>query len=435
MTHLRSIAVLLVLSMGLSACSTVSGWFDEDKEKTKIEGERIAILSEKRGLEAPENPTPIELPEASLPNVWLQAFSNARHVAGAIGISGDFSEKATATVGDGEDWAYRLVPAPVIAGNKVFAIDAEGVVSAHSTNDVSHIVWKKDIYDGDDSLMSAGLAIAQDQLIVALSDGTVVALNYPTGHELWRRQLGTPIRSAPAIDNNTVYLVSADNQLVAMDAATGSTLWQHRGILENASLLGTVVPAAAGGVVIAAYTSGEVFALSGSSGKPIWSDSLVLPQRTAALSAFSGIGGSPVISGSLVYTLSQNGLAAANDVRTGIRAWERPITSYNTPWVAGDDMFVLTDGSVVAIHAIDGQIAWKSDLPADDDKDTVWSGPVLIGKEIYVFSSAGTAYALDAATGKQVAQKDFISSVVSTPAFAQGKMFVVDESSTLHVFQ
>ncbi len=434
---MRRLSLLLLLGISLSGCSTVTGWFEDDEQKPKIEGERIAILAEKRDIVAPDSPpVPVNLPQAESPNVWLQTFGNARHVAGAIAVRPNFSERGSTAAGEGDAWEYRLVPSPVIAGDKVFAVDASGTVSAHAINDINRVIWEKTVYDGDDTLMGAGLAIARDMVIVALSDGSVVALNYPTGKEIWRRTIGTPLRSAPSVDGDAIYLISADNQLIAMDIGNGATLWQHRGILENASLMGTAVPAASSGTVIAAYTSGEIFALSSATGKPIWTDSLILPQRTAALSAFSGIGGSPVIAGSLVYTLSQNGLAAANDLRSGIRAWERPLTSTSTPWIAEDMMFVLTtSGSVIALHAPDGQVQWKADLPDTDDEDVIWSGPVLLGNALFVFSSEGTAYALDAATGKPTGTRDFIDGIVSAPAFAQDKMFILDESSTLHVFQ
>lgn len=431
---LKRLSLLLVF-LPLAACDTVNDWFDGEK-KTRIEGERIAILAEKRGLDAPETPpSPVTLPEAEGFNVWLQAYGNARHQPGAIAMKPGFSEIASATAGDGEAWEYRLVPTPVVAGNKVFALDADGVVSAHSIRDIDTVLWTAEVYDGDEELVSGGLAIARDMLIVALSDGTVAALNYPTGREIWRRTIGSPLRSAPSVDRDALYLISADNQLIAMDVTTGTILWQHRGILENASLLGTAIPAASEGTIIATYSSGEVFALTAATGKPIWNDSLILPQRTAALNAFSGIGGSPVIAGSLVYTLSQNGLAAANDIRTGIRAWERPLTSTTTPWVAGDMLYALSStGSVVALYGKDGQVAWKADIPTGEE-EILWNGPVVIGNAVFVFSSEGVAYALDAATGKPVGERDFADGAVSPPAFAQGIMFVLDASSTLHAYR
>lgn len=434
----RGLAIGFLL-LSLAGCDTVDEWLGSDEPEQKISGERIAILSDKQGIAAAETADiPVNLSAAEVPNVWLQFRGNARHQMEPIKLAGDFSEIQSATAGEGEDWVYRLVPSPVIAGGKVFSIDASGVVSAHALSDVSNKIWEKDLIDEDEALVSAGLAIYQELLLVTLSDGEVIALHYPTGQERWRKNLGSPLRNAPSVDKGRLFIITADNQLFTLDANSGKILWQHRGILESASLLGTVVPAAANDTVIAAYTSGEIYALSMISGKPLWMDSLILPQRTAALSAFSGIGGSPVIgTNNLVYTLSQNGLAAANDVRTGTRAWERPITSFTTPWLSGDQLYIVTsDGQVAAVYAPDGRVQWKAALPKEDDENPpVWSGPYLIGKGLYIFSSDGKAYVISAETGKAEATYDFVDGIVSAPAFAQGKMFILDEFATLHVFQ
>ena len=90
----------------------------------------------------------------------------------------------------------------------------------------------------------------------------VLALDAASGAELWRRQLRAPIRAAPTVIDGKVLVPTADSQLFALDAATGEVLWQHAGLFEQAGILGGASPAAADGIVVAAYASGEVVALS-----------------------------------------------------------------------------------------------------------------------------------------------------------------------------
>ncbi len=70
-----------------------------------------------------------------------------------------------------------------------------------------------------------------------------------------------------------LFAVTIDNQTYALNAASGEVLWSHRGINETAGLMSSASPAVTGDTVIVPYSSGEIYALSVTDGKEIWSDS------------------------------------------------------------------------------------------------------------------------------------------------------------------
>jgi outer membrane protein assembly factor BamB len=58
-----------------------------------------------------------------------------------------------------------------------------------------------------------------------------------------------------------------------------------------------------------------------------------------------------------VYIAGYGGQMAAIDARRGIRRWDIDIASTETPWVAGDFIYLLTTrGEVVALLRADGRI-------------------------------------------------------------------------------
>ena len=71
------------------------------------------------------------------------------------------------------------------------------------------------------------------------------------------------------------------------------------------------------------------------------------------------------------------------DLRTGERAWTRDIGGVQTPWVAGDFLFLLTNSQeLIAVSRRDGRIRWITPMPRWEDPEDredpiVWSGPVL----------------------------------------------------------
>ena len=56
----------------------------------------------------------------------------------------------------------------------------------------------------------------------------------------------------------------------------------------------------------------------------------------------SAIRGLPVIAEGRVYTIGLGGLLLANDARSGRRLWEREISGEDSPWAAGEWLFVIS---------------------------------------------------------------------------------------------
>ena len=115
--------------------------------------------------------------------------------------------------------------------------------------------------------------------------------------------------------------------------------------------------------MIAAYASGEVVALSLASGQQLWSETVLRPRRTLAIGAIADIVGDPVIAGDRVFVAGASGEMAAFDLERGVREWTADVTSTQTPWVAGNFIFVLTErNELVCMVDQGGRIRWVSPL-------------------------------------------------------------------------
>jgi outer membrane protein assembly factor BamB len=157
--------------------------------------------------------------------------------------------------------------------------------------------------------------------------------------------------------------------------------------------LGGAVPAVSAGVVIAPYSSGEVFALKVESGHPVWSDSLAPLYRVSALASLADIRGYPVIDHDKLIVISHAGRILSVDLRTGQRVWEQGFGGINMPWVAGDTIFILSStNALIALARDDGHVLWIHSLPrwhntVDRRGVIVWAGPVLAGGQLIVVGS------------------------------------------------
>ncbi|MGQ9525244.1 MAG: outer membrane protein assembly factor BamB family protein [Armatimonadota bacterium] len=67
--------------------------------------------------------------------------------------------------------------------------------------------------------------VVRGMAVVGSRLGTVVAFRVASGKELWRRQLGAPIRQTAASDARRVYLTGEDIRVRCLDATSGRVIW------------------------------------------------------------------------------------------------------------------------------------------------------------------------------------------------------------------
>ncbi len=140
------------------------------------------------------------------------------------------------------------------------------------------------------------------------ADGKVVALDAATGRERWAFYTGGPVRFAPAVWKDRLFVVSDDGHLYALQSADGRLLWKKRGGPSERLVLGNDRmishwparggPVVADGVVYfgaGLWPSDGIFlyALDADSGQVKWcndqSGSLYMPQPHGGANAESGV--------------------------------------------------------------------------------------------------------------------------------------------------
>lgn len=179
--------------------------------------------------------------------------------------------------------------------------------------------------DNSVAMKGAGLAEFNKKIYATTGFGGVFCLDMTTGKELWRKDYEAPIRIAPTVGANRVFVQTFDNTLIALNAESGEEIWKITNDFENTTLVGGASPAYNPDldVVIAAFSNGELRAFKASTGTPLWVDLLVSKKRTNSLSNITAIKANPVIDGDRVYAVGYNSILAAIDLRTGARVWEK----------------------------------------------------------------------------------------------------------------
>lgn len=399
----------------------------------------------------------IELPPAFANADWTQPGGEADHVMHHLSGPENYSRAWKTSIGKSASKKAPVTTPPVIAENKVFTIDPEARVTAFDATSGARI-WQKVLTpDTSESAkkfwqfrkkadpaslgFGGGVAYESGWLYLANGFGQAASLNATTGEVRWQVQLPSPVRNPPTAANGKLYIVTMDNQIVALDQTTGKQVWNYESFEESARVLSSGSPAVEADVVIAPFSSGEVVALDADTGRLLWSATIARSSRLNALSTLNDIAGSPVIDRGGVFAVSHAGQLAAIDARTGQLAWEINVSSRNTPWVAGDVIYLISvEGDLLALSRNDGAVIWREQLPAYENakkrKGAIsWSGPILAGDSLILTSSSGRLVQIDPQNGKTTETYKLSAGTIIPPVIAGGTLYVLTDKGQLEAWR
>ncbi len=431
------------LIVALGACERITEYV-EGSQDVPLPGERVSVIALQRTLQPDQQIADISvrLPRPYVNEDWPQAGGHPTHAMHHLTLGDTPSQAWGVSVGRGAGDLVRLTAAPIVAGNRVFVLDSEGSVAAHRV-DSGQRVWRYNIVpeDEDRGAIGGGLGYDDGILYVATGYGEAIAMLAESGAEIWRRNVGVPLRGAPTVVNGRLFTVTNDNQLYALNIEDGGVAWTHIGIAEDAGIIGAASPAVGSGVVVAPYSSGELIALRVENGRLLWADSLTRTRRATPLAELNDINGSPVIDRDIVIAVGHAGGMVAVDLRSGTRLWEQEITSLQTPWVAGDFVFVVTtEAQIVCLVRNTGRIRWVRQLPRYEDEERrreaiEWSGPVLASDRLIVVSSRGDGIAVSPYSGDILGQLELPDGASLSPIVAGGTIYVLTDDGDLLAYR
>jgi len=463
--RLRTLCAAAAAALALSGCAQLdavteltSGWFTS-AHKSNIKGERISILAGQESLK----PDPdlkgerVVLPKPYLNQDWPQPGGYPANAMYHLEANGPLNVAWQQEAGKGSDDDSRLTAPPVVAGGRIYVLDAQSHLYVFASRD-GRPLWDRDLApQGSRSFLNSatfgmmgenktvdptkgfggGIAYDSGRIFVTTGFGLVFALDAKTGKQVWKIDLNVPIVNAPVANGGRIFVSTEDNHFYCLAEADGRELWDQQGISETAGILESTSAAVDGDYVVAPYTSGELYALQVDNGRPAWSEMLTRSGTRTALSELDDIAGRPVIDRDMVFAISHSGVMVAMNINTGERVWARDLAGIQTPWVAGDFLYVLTnDARLLCLQRKDGKVKWIHQLPRWQDEDSrsdpiVWAGPVLVSDRLIVVSSNGQAFSISPYTGDLMGKTEIPDGAYIAPVVANGTLYLLTNSAQL----
>ncbi len=296
---------------------------------------------------------------------------------------------------------------------------------------------------------------AEDVVYFGSNDGALYKVRAADGELLWRFASNAEIARRPVMRDGVVYIVNANDTLVAINAATGALRWhQHRTPAAGMEVAGYAGPALGRDKVYVGFSDGVVSAYSLEDGSEQWpSVDLGVDAEQASASGevpryldvdttpvFDKVSSGPVVFvGSYaggVYALdAENGTRAwVNDKATGVTElvlWEQPAHAPRDgqgPEVPARKVLLASSGlnGLWGLDPNDGRTLWRRSLPEGGVTAPVpVAGAVLVGTTrygIFLFSPLDGAMIDGIETGNGFAM---------TPAAYGKRAFVVTNGGQL----
>jgi outer membrane protein assembly factor BamB len=261
--------------------------------------------------------------------------------------------------------------------------------------------------------IDSAAAIVEGVIYFGSDDWNVYALNASTGAKLWSYPTDQPVESSPTIVDGVVYIGSADGKVYALNASTGAKLWSY--------LTGNAVfsyPTVANGVVYVGSDDYNLYALNAKSGSKLWSYSTGLYVRS-----------SPTATNGVVYVGSWDDSVYALNAKTGAKLWSYPTGSFVESPIVRDGVVYIGSDKVYALNASTGALLWSYDTGSG-----LGSSPAVANGMVYIGAAYpnNNVYAVNANTGALEWRYNTGGSVVSSPAVANGVVYVGSNDGNIY---
>lgn len=379
----------------------------------------------------------------------MSALSRAVRHAAALATTGLIAVLLVACAGTDKPKPTELSPNPALinarlawsakVGQITFPLDVKvngnQITLASSDGSVETIdgttgqqVWRAQIAGarigagaGSDGRYAAVVTLANDLVVLE------------RGREAWREPLGVVAYTAPLVAGERVFVVTADRNVNAYDAASGRKLWSYARSGEQ--LLGlrqSGVMLAVGDTLVVGI-SGRLVGLNPLNGSVRWEVAVAMARGTNDVERLIDLVGRVSREGDVVCARAFQAAVGCVNAGRGTLLWTKPASGFEG--VDGDGQFIYgteADGKVIAWRRGNGDRAWTSERL----KYRGLTAPLAVGRSVAIGDAQGFVHLLSKQDGSimgRVATDG--SAIVAAPVLVGNTLVVVTHNGGIFGFR
>lgn len=279
---------------------------------------------------------------------------------GKLYVTSGYNEVLAVAPADGKIlWRATLSApsraAPTILDGRVFVTTLSNGVMAFNAES-GQVLWEYAGLGESTGFVGAAAPAADGNIVVpAFTTGDLYALRVENGGAAWSDNLSnalrlgglsgvSDIRGLPVIDKNLAIAISYGGKIVAVDMASGERVWQR-------DIGGSETPWVSGNRVFVISSNNEMVALDRDTGAVVWVSQLAQYKDKESKTGNIFWTG-PVMAGGRLMAFSSDGRAADINPADGtlIREWSTGESVRTAPVVAGGTLYLLDDDGTLAAY-------------------------------------------------------------------------------------
>ncbi len=337
------------------------------------------------------------------------------------------------SVGDGAGVSgARLRPAVVdgvlyadSTDGKLVAIDAASGKTLWSKSSRTHGWFGWGDKKRKDALYAGGPAVTGDLLAVGTLDGHVYGVNAKDGSPRWEAALNAEVLASPVIVGDLVVMRTGDGRVYALDATNGQRRWVYdQGSVPLLSLRGNGPLLVANGVLFFGSDDGKLVALRLDNGAKLWEQKLATGEGRTEIDRLNDVDGAIVLDGATLYGAAYHGNLVAVDGPSGRPLWSHPFSSFGSLAISGNAIFGVDDQSQVwAFDKNGGADTWKNDAL----KYRWLTGPAVQGDYVVVGDMEGYVHWLQIGNGALAARERLSKKAIRAQPLVVGDIVYVED--------
>ena len=364
--------------------------------RTAMWGMRAAALLGLLAFTACDGFDSIASPEVPL---WVHHPGTSMHVGARRALTA-----ATRKKGEDYERGRPLIDAP---GMRVFIGSRDhGMYALHAT-DLSTL-WR---FETAGAVQCQPLYVPQeDALYFGSNDGAVYKLRAADGKMVWRFSSNAEVTRPPVMHGDTLFVMNANDTLIAIDAATGKLRWyQNREPAAGMEIAGYAGPTVLGQLVYAAFSDGALMAYRTKDGAEVWNGPVDLTLEAESVRGseqfrYLDVDTTPVVGKightDVLYVASYEAGVYALDALSGTRVWDNPavvgateLTMWHGParpkgtQLAPNHRMLIASSGLTGLWGLDpdsGAEVWRRDLPSGGiTAPAAWQQALLVGTTRY----------------------------------------------------
>ena len=261
------------------------------------------------------------------------------------------------------DGKYDFYVHPIVCDGAIYDF-TNGKIVAYKLDAKGNVKkqWSTAVFEGNekDNIQLANARLKDGFIYTSASNGWVAKFDVVKRAVVWKKHYAGGFGASPTVHNDRVYLITATDELLALDANTGEVDWQIEEDSGTTTSLQTPPVVVYQDKVLAGFSNGILALVGADSGDIVWKTKVINGRASGNIVNILDIDFPPVI-------FENEGIVVAGGIRSSVMGFDlltgqprwQIATGLNSYMLKNDDgfgFFVDKDNNNIVFNAINGAI-------------------------------------------------------------------------------